>query len=311
LSPDFEYLVPAEHAGIRLDLLLANLVTDGSRARIQALIQEGHVLVDGKRPKAGLRLKGGEAVVATWPAARPYEVAPQDMGLTILHEDDSLAIVQKPRGVATHPAPGSWEGTLVHGLLHALDGLSGIGGTLRPGIVHRLDKDTTGLLVVAKNDAAHLALCRALQDRRIKRTYMALVHGRPAAATGTVDRAIGRHPVDRKRMAIQEGGKRAVTHYTTLEAFRDASLLELELDTGRTHQIRVHMASIGHPVIGDPVYGPATRSSPMRLEGQLLHAVRLALAHPVDGRPMQFEAPLPEDFERALKLVRQRGYWRG
>ena len=311
MSPDFEYLVPAEHAGTRLDILLASLVTDGSRARIQSLILDGHVLVDGKVPKSGLRMKGGETVRATWPAARPYDVAPQDLGLTILHQDDSLAIVLKPRGIATHPAPGSWEGTLVHGLLHALDGLSGIGGTLRPGIVHRLDKDTTGLLVVAKNDAAHLALSRAMQERRIKRTYVALVHGHPTPATGTVDRAIGRHPVDRKRMAIQEVGKRAVTHYKTQETFRDASLLELDLDTGRTHQIRVHMASIGHPVIGDPVYGPATRSSPMRLDGQLLHAARLALTHPVDGSPMQFEAPLPEDFERALRLVRQRGYWRG
>lgn len=311
MIPDIESLVPASAAGTRLDVHLAGLLPDWSRARIQTLITEGRVQVDGLPAKAGLRLKGGEHLAASLPEVRPYSVQPADLSLDILHQDDALAVVAKPRGMATHPAPGSWEGTLVHGLLHALDGLSGIGGTLRPGIVHRLDKDTTGLLVVAKHDVAHAALGKAMQERRIKRTYLALVHGRPHPESGTIDRPIGRHPTDRKRFAVVAGGKAAITHYVTLENWRDASLLELNLDTGRTHQIRVHLASLGHPVVGDPIYGPAGRSSPMRLEGQLLHAARLAFAHPSDGRPMQFEAPLPEDFERALRLIRQRGFWRG
>ncbi|MEB3299747.1 MAG: RluA family pseudouridine synthase [Candidatus Sericytochromatia bacterium] len=304
-----ECLVPAEAAGTRLDVYLASLMPDWSRARLQALIDRGDVLLSDGPCKAGQRLKGGERLTVTWPEAVAYHIEPVNLELDILYQDAALAVVNKPRGMPTHPAPGSWQDTLVHGLLHALDGLSGIGGTLRPGIVHRLDKDTTGLLVVAKSDEAHLALGKAMQAREIKRTYLALVHGRPALSPGTIDRPLGRHPRDRLKYAVVAEGKPARTHYATLESWRDVSLLELQLETGRTHQIRVHLASIGHPVVGDRLYGPGG-PSPTQLKGQLLHAARLSLQHPITGKPMTFEAPLPQDFEKALGLVKRKGGWR-
>ena len=293
-----------------MDLFLAGLRTDWSRARLQGLMAEGRITVDGKPARASQRLKGGESLEIDWPDVRPYRLEPKDLAIQVLYQDRDMAVVLKPRGMATHPAPGSMEGTLVHGLLHALDGLSGVGGELRPGIVHRLDKDTTGLLVVAKHDASHLVLSRDLEARDIHRTYVALVHGCLRPEAGTIDRPIGRHPRDRQKFATDPAGRRAVTHYRTVETFRDASLLEVDLDTGRTHQIRVHLTALGHPVLGDPLYGPRD-AGPMKLAGQLLHATRLKLSHPMTREAMTFEAPLPEDFERALAFLGSRGFWRG
>ncbi len=301
--------VPEDAAGQRLDRFLVEAVPDLSRARLQALIAAKMVVVDGKFARAALRLKGAECIDIRIPAPEAASACPEDLPLEIVYQDADLAVVNKPAGMATHPAPGTPGGTLVNALLSRIEDLSGIGGELRPGIVHRLDKDTSGLLVVAKDDRAHRALQAQIQAKTAIRRYLALVTGRLQEHTGTVEAPIARHPRDRVKMAVVPGGRRAVTHYEVVEEFKDASLLAVTLETGRTHQIRVHMAHIGHPVIGDPVYsgGP----SPMRLAGQLLHAWQLSFDHPRTGERMEFEVAPPAEFARALEFIRRRGFWRG
>ena len=281
--------VPPEREGERLDVFAARLA-DVTRSRAEALIRQGRVTVDGEtQAKAGFKLKQGMAVRAEVPPAAAAKVAAEDIDLDIVYQDDDLAVVFKPSGMVVHPAAGNESGTLVNALLRHLDNLSGIGGEIRPGIVHRIDKDTSGLLLVAKNDFSHVALSEQIKAHTVRRAYRAIVIGGFREESGTVSGPIGRHPVDRKRMAIVPGGREAVTHWTALEPLRGATLIEARLTTGRTHQIRVHMASIGHPVLGDPVYGP--KKSPYPVEGgQLLHAFRLGFVHPRTGEEMLFEA---------------------
>lgn len=291
-------------AGWRLDVALAADATLAlSRSRVQALIAAGAVTVDGVPvTKSGLKLRGGEQIVIEVPPDRPAEAIAEDLPLAVVYEDADLIVINKPRGLVVHPAAGHSSGTLVNALLSHCPDLAGIGGVLRPGIVHRLDRGTTGLLVVAKTQRAHEALTRAIKARAIHREYLAIVWGVPDAAQGRIEAPIGRHPVDRKRMAVVEDGRPAVTHFAVLESFSRAALLRCVLETGRTHQIRVHMAFIGHPIIGDPVYGG--RRDPCGMGGQALHAAALAFAHPVDGRPLRFEVPPPEDFQQLLARLR-------
>ena len=279
-----------ERAGERLDVLAAE-AADVTRSRAGALIREGQVRVNGQpQTKAGLKLRAGDRIEIVLPEATPARVEAQDIPIEVLYQDKDLAVVYKPSGMVVHPAAGNPDGTLVNALLQKLDHLSGVGGEIRPGIVHRIDKDTSGLLLVAKNDFAHLALSEQIRVHSVQRAYMAIAQGSMRADSGTVEGPIGRHPTDRKKMAIVPNGRDAVTHWRVLERLRGATLLECVLTTGRTHQIRVHMASIGHPLLGDPLYGP--RKSPCPVTGgQLLHAFRLGFAHPRSGEQLLFEAP--------------------
>ena len=297
-------IVPAESEGERLDVFAAR-AAGVTRSRAGALIREGRVCVDGEaRAKAGFVLKGGMAVRVEVPEAAPAAAQPEDIALDILYQDEDLAVVFKPSGMVVHPAAGNERGTLVNALLARLDNLSGIGGEIRPGIVHRIDKDTSGLLLVAKNDMAHLSLSEQIRAHTVQRAYRAIVIGGFKAGEGTVDGPIGRHPTDRKRMTIVPNGREARTHWTVLEPLRGATLIEARLTTGRTHQIRVHMASIGHPVLGDPVYGPKKSPYPVA-GGQLLHAFRIGFEHPRTGEHMLFEAEPEPRFTQWLQKLRQ------
>lgn len=279
----------------RLDVRLAYTL-GVSRSRAEKLIRDGSVRVGGVVvTKPGAKVAGDAAIEADVPPPAPMDAQPEDLPLSIIYEDAHMAVINKAAGMVVHPAAGNMDGTLVNALLYHLDGLSGIGGTVRPGIVHRLDKDTSGLMLVAKDDAAHVALSAALKDRRIHKTYLAVTRGGFKAETGVIDTPIARHPQDRKRMATVQGGRDARTEYRVLQALHGATLLAVDLITGRTHQIRVHMASVGHPLLGDPLYGgkmPKTLSAPR----VMLHAWRIALSHPVTGAPMAFAVPPPEDF---------------
>lgn len=287
-------------SGERLDRFVCTRLPDLSRSAVQRLIDEGLVTVNGRQPGKSYKLREGDEVTVRQPDPKPAEVLPQDIPLDIVYEDGDLLVVNKPKGMVVHPAPGNPDGTLVNALLfHCGDSLSGIGGVLRPGIVHRIDKDTSGLLMVAKNDFAHQSLARQIAEHSFTRRYEAVVYGRVKQQSGMVDAAIGRHPVDRKKMAVvRAGGREARTHFEVLHVYRDFSHLRLQLETGRTHQIRVHMAYLGHPVAGDPVYGP--KKVIERLHGQCLHAREIGFAHPRDGRWMQFTSPLPDYFVRFL-----------
>ena len=300
----FSARVEPQREGERLDVF-ASALTGVTRSRAAALLREGRIEVDGEiQRKAGFKLRAGATVRATVPEAAPATVEAEDIALDVVYEDDDLAVVFKPSGMVVHPAAGNESGTLVNALLKRLDNLSGIGGEIRPGIVHRIDKDTSGLLLVAKNDFAHVALSEQIKAHTVKRAYRAIVIGGFREASGTVEGPIGRHPTDRKRMAIVPGGREAVTHWTALEPLRGATLIEARLTTGRTHQIRVHMASIGHPVLGDPVYGP--KKSPYPVEGgQLLHAFRLGFVHPRTGEELLFEAEPEPRFTYWLEKLRK------
>ncbi len=333
MAAGHEFFVPQEAAGTRLDQFLAGRPDLAlTRSHASKLIREGLVTVDGLAPaKAGIRLRPGQRVAVTLPDPEPLEARPEAIPLDVVYEDADVVVINKHRGMVVHPAPGHGGGTLVNALLAHIPAMAaewdtppernpGVAGSgvVRPGIVHRLDRDTTGLLVVAKNAAAHLSLARQLKDRTMRREYLALVHGQPPDE-GVVDAPIGRHPVERKRMAVVEGGRRAVTRYRVLERFpcegaaarcavpgaaRGAgySLLAVALETGRTHQIRVHLAHIGHPVAGDPVYGP--RRNPLGLAGQALHARRLGFVHPRTGEALEFMAPPPADLAAAIDRLR-------
>ncbi|MBI3140259.1 MAG: 23S rRNA pseudouridine(1911/1915/1917) synthase RluD [Rhodocyclales bacterium] len=295
--------VPQDCAGLRLDQALARMLPEHSRSRLAAWVKEGRVRLDEGTADPKRKVWGGERVSVA-EAVAPEEAAEQAeaMALRIVHEDGSILVIDKPAGLVVHPGSGNWSGTLLNALLHHAPRLAEVP---RAGIVHRLDKDTSGLLVVAKTLEAQTGLVRQLQARTVKRHYLALVHGR-VARDGTVDAPIGRHPVQRTKMAVVPGGRAARTHYHVLERFAHATLLECALETGRTHQIRVHMASIGHPLVGDPTYGPR-RASPAlaHFPRQALHAWRLALVHPGEEVHMGWEAPLPEDFAGLLEALRR------
>ncbi len=295
----------AADKGERLDVFLARLSPELSRSRIQRLIADGRAVVDGRPAKANHKVQPGETVALAVPAPEPVAAAPEDIPLDVVYEDAEVVVVNKPRGMVVHPAAGNWQGTLVNALLARCDDLSGVGGAVRPGIVHRLDKDTSGVMVAAKTDRAHASLARQIKDRTAGRKYLALVHGSVKAAEGLIDAPIGRHRVDRKKMAVDAGhGREARTRFTVLERFPGYTLVACKLETGRTHQIRVHMAYIGHPVVGDPKYGPTT--SPFPIAGQALHAAELTFRHPASGAELVFTAPLPADMENILATLRKR-----
>ena len=288
-------------AGKRLDAFLAESCPSFTRSFLQKLIKEGKAAAGNQRAKASYKVREGEEICLRVPPPREAEILPEDIPLDILYEDEDLIFVNKPKGMVVHPAPGHASGTLVNALLyHCRGSLSGINGVLRPGIVHRIDQDTTGSLVACKNDRAHLLVAEQLKEHTITRRYRAIVHGR-LETDGTVNAPIGRHPVRRKEMAAGvPGGKPAVTHYRILKVFRDYTYVECQLETGRTHQIRVHMKNLGHPLLGDRLYGPAKCPIP-GLEGQTLHAMTLGLIHPSLGTYLEVCAPLPEYFEALLK----------
>ena len=301
--------VDAGSAGIRLDVWLASRLPDLSRSRIQALIRDGAIRGDDANVTPHQKTVTGMAIEVTVPAAKAVETVAEPIPLDILYEDAHLLLVNKPPGLVVHPAAGHASGTLVNALLHHCKDLGGIGGELRPGIVHRLDKDTSGVMVVAKTEPAMAHLREQFQAGQIGKTYLGLVHGRPQPSVGTVETLIGRSRHDRKKMsATPASGRHAVTHYRIEEIFPVTSLLRVEIETGRTHQIRVHMAHIGHPILGDRQYGlRRNRRSAIAAPRQMLHARRLALPHPDTAESMQFEAPLPEDFETVLRELRGEG----
>jgi 23S rRNA pseudouridine1911/1915/1917 synthase len=297
--------VNSEEAGARLDTFLAGRYGQFTRSRIKSLVDEGFASVNGKPAKAGQKLSAGAAVELDVPEPKVASAAPEDIPLDVVYEDGSLLVVNKRRGLVVHPAAGNESHTLVNALLNHCADLSGIAGELKPGIVHRLDKDTTGLLIVAKNDRAHVGLSKQIAEKSAKRIYLALVEGNVAEDCGRVDAPLGRSRADRKKIAVVEDGRQAATEYAVLERFGDCTLVECRLETGRTHQIRVHMKHIGHPVSGDPVYG--ARRQRFNVDGQLLHAARLEFTHPETRERMTFEAPLPADFQRVLDSLRRRG----
>ncbi len=293
----------AERDGERLDVFLARMDETLSRSRIQKLIADGRVTVDGKTPKASHRLAEGTTVTVELPEPETTDVVPEDIPLDILYEDEDVIVVNKARGMVVHPAAGVSRGTLVNALLAHCKDLSGINGALRPGIVHRLDKDTSGVMIAAKNDAAHRSLAEQIQTKTAKRVYWAILTGNIPETEGVIHGAIGRNPKDRQKMAVvRENGKDATTNFRVLERFGDYTLAECRLMTGRTHQIRVHMAYIGHPVVGDPKYG--AKKCPFSIEGQALHSKTLMFTHPRTNEIMGFEAPLPEDMRRILDELR-------
>lgn len=291
-------------AGQRADQFLAAALDGLTRSAAQKLLEEGRVLRGGKALKKNDRLQPGDVLTLCIPDPSPVEILPQEIPLDVVYEDGDVIVVNKPVGLVVHPAPGHPDGTLVNALLHHCgDSLSGIGGELRPGIVHRIDKDTSGLLIVAKNDSAHRNLSEQLSDHSLHREYEAVVLGRLREEEGTIDKPLGRSPKDRKKMAVVPDGKRAVTHYRVLGRYRGYTHVLCRLETGRTHQIRVHMASLGHPIAGDPVYG--SRGDKSGLQGQCLHARRLIFRHPRTGEEMRLECPLPQDFAAFLAKLRK------
>jgi 23S rRNA pseudouridine1911/1915/1917 synthase len=298
------FLVSDDDKGMRLDGFLVAR-TGLTRSKAQQLIARGAVRVDGAASNKNHRLRPGEVVEAEVPPPQHAAPLPQTLPFRLLYQDEDLLVVSKPAGMVVHPSAGHPDGTLVNALLGSVGELSGGGDVLRPGIVHRLDKDTSGLMVVARNDRAHLALQEMIRDRRLSRSYLALVHGTPASRRGTVEAPVGRDPRDRKRMAVTSRGRPAVTHFEVLEEWERASLLHVDLVTGRTHQIRVHLSYIGHAVVGDHVYGKATSlERELGLARQFLHAYRMRFAHPGSGEEMAFEDPLPPDLEEALEKLR-------
>lgn len=305
---NFELVTGPADGGRRLDAYLAGMVSGVSRTRVQRLLSEGAIRVNGAPCKdKNYRLQPGDRVAVNVPETAPLKLQPEPIPLDIIHEDDDLLVINKPRGMVVHPAPGHPGGTLVNALLyHCRGSLSGIGGVARPGIVHRLDKDTTGLLLVAKNDFSHASLSGQLKSRLLRREYLALVHGSVSPSTGRIEAPVGRHPRHRKRMAVVPGGREAVTRYRALASFGKYTLLQVNLETGRTHQVRVHLSYIGHPVAGDPVYGPKRPGPPPGLmSGQALHARRISFIHPRKRCPMEFSAPLPADFRTVLRTLRK------
>ena len=304
--------VPEEHNGARLDAFLAALLPDRSRSQIQRLIKEGHVTGPAAALRSSTLVRPGQTFTIELPAPTSATAAPEDLPLAILYEDPDVVVLDKPAGMVVHPAVGHDTGTLVNALLHHVDDLSGIGGELRPGIVHRLDRGTSGVMVVAKHDAAHQELARQFHDREVEKEYIALVWG-VVQAGRRIDAPIGRDPSDRQKMSTRaRRARNAVTRVTKAEHLKGVSLLHVAIATGRTHQIRVHLSAIGHPIVGDPTYGGVHRRvandvrAVQRLERPFLHAARLAFTHPTDGRKMEFESPLPDDLRAVIDDIRER-----
>lgn len=299
-----EYFTVENEEGERIDKYLAEMLEDKSRSYIQKLIKEKLVYVNEKPVKANYRLVLGDRVELSIPEIKEPDITAEDLSLDILYEDKDVIVVNKPKQMVVHPAPGHYSGTLVNGLMyHCGEELSGINGTMRPGIVHRIDMDTTGSLIVCKNDIAHQSLSEQLKEHSINRIYVALVHGNIKEEEGTVNAPIGRHPTERKKMSTQaKNGRTAITHYKVLQRYGNYTYIQCKLETGRTHQIRVHMASIGHPLVGDQVYGPKKCPFP-KLIGQTLHAKTLGFMHPTTGEYIEVEAPMPEYFENLLKQL--------
>lgn len=300
------FLVEEEASGIRIDKYLSDLNPDLSRSRIQNLIKDGHIKVNEKLIKSNYKLRVDDKVEVNIPDLVEPLILAENIPLDILYEDRDLLVVNKPKGMVVHPSAGHYSGTLVNALMyHCKDELSGINEVLRPGIVHRIDMDTTGALIVCKNDKAHNNIAEQLKVHSITRKYRAIVYNNMKEDEGEIDAPIGRHPVERKKMAVNyKNGKPAITHYKVLERFGDYTYIECQLETGRTHQIRVHMANISHPLLGDIVYGPVKSSFP--LQGQTLHAMIIGFVHPRTGKYMEFEAPLPEYFENLINKLRSR-----
>ena len=302
----YTYTADGEQEGMRLDQFLAGELREHSRSYIQKLIRDGQVTVNEKKEKPGHRLRADDQILIRVPPLKELEILPEKMDLDILYEDEDVILINKPKDMVVHPCPGRYTGTLVNGLLyHCRDNLSGINGVLRPGIVHRIDKDTTGVLIVCKNDMAHRKLALQLKEHSITRKYEAIVWHNFNQESGTVDAPIGRSPSDRKKMAVEpKNGKRAVTHFRVINHLNHQyNHIECQLETGRTHQIRVHMASLHHPLLGDPVYGP--KNTMPGLSGQCLHARVLGFIHPRTGQYMEFQAPLPDYFQSLLKKLSQ------
>lgn len=299
----FEFKIETEQeAGVRIDKLLPELNPDWSRNQIQDWIKLGLVEVNGKVVKSNYKTKLNDTIVATEKVVEEVDLVAENLGIEIFYEDKDVAVVYKPKGMVVHPAPGHYTGTLVNGLMYAITDLSGINGEIRPGIVHRIDKDTSGLLMVAKNDIAHRGLVEQLVDKTVTREYTALVHGHIPHEFGTIEAPIGRNPKERQEMAIVDDGKEAVTHFNVIEKFDQYTLVNCQLETGRTHQIRVHMKHIGYPLVGDPKYG---RKKTLDLGGQALHAGLLGFEHPITGKYIEKEAPLPEYFEALIEKLRK------
>lgn len=298
--------VAGEDGDGRLDIFLANSLEEYSRSYLQKLISDGMVEKNGIRAnKKNVRLKAGDVIRLTIPEPEPLEVLAQDIPLDIVYEDEGLLVVNKGKGMVVHPAPGNREGTLVNALLYHCDRLSSINGIIRPGIVHRIDKDTTGLLVVAKTDQVHRSLARQMESHEVRRVYYAVVEGVLKEESATIEAPIGRDPNNRLRMAVVENGKRAVTHVEVIRRFRDATLVKCLLETGRTHQIRVHLAMTGHPIIGDILYG--RRKSKHAFDRQALHAKQLSFYHPLLGRPFRCTCPMAPDMKRLILKLKRRG----
>lgn len=297
----YSFAVVDEQAGERIDKYLGSVIEELSRSAAAELIENGAAAVNGKPCAKNYKIRSGDEITVDIPEPRELETEPENIPLDIVYEDSDLLVVNKPKGMVVHPAPGNYSGTLVNALLyHCRDSLSGINGVLRPGIVHRIDKDTSGLLIVAKNDKAHIGLAEQIKEHSFSREYEAVVYGRLKDAEGTVDAPIGRHKTDRKKMCVTaENSKNAVTHYRVIDYNNGFSHAALKLETGRTHQIRVHMAYIGHPVAGDPVYGPSKVIT--ALNGQCLHARKIGFVHPITGKELFFDSELPVYFVEFLK----------
>ena len=300
-----EELIVDQENKERIDKYIAKCLPDLSRVMVQKLIEEKQILVNEKSVKTSYTVQKGDKITITIPEAKETTLKPQDIPLDIVYEDDDILVVNKAKGMVVHPAAGNPEGTLVNAVMaHCKGNLSGIGGELRPGIVHRLDKDTSGLLIVAKNDKAHIQMSKQIQDREVKKIYIALVRGIISENEATINMPIGRSMQDRKKMAVTKKGKEAITHFQVLERFDKYTLLKVKIDTGRTHQIRVHMAEIGHPGVGDKLY--TNGKNEFGVEGQMLHATSLDFKHPVTQKPLHLEAPLPEYFEEVLKQLKNK-----
>ncbi|CAH2462895.1 RNA pseudouridine synthase [Bacillus mycoides] len=302
MSEVVQVTVAEEQKSERIDKFVAEINSEWSRSQVQQWIKDAVVTVNGKSVKGNYKVKGNDEITVTIPEPEELDIQPEDMNLEVYYEDADVLVVNKPRGMVVHPAPGHTKGTLVNGLMHHCTDLSGINGVMRPGIVHRIDKDTSGLLMVAKNDVAHESLVNQLVAKTVTRRYKAIVHGVIPHDKGTIDAPIGRDKKERQSMTVDENGKNAVTHFQVLERFKDFTLVECRLETGRTHQIRVHMKYIGYPLAGDPKYGP---KKTLDMNGQALHAGILGFDHPRTGEYIEFEAPIPEVFEEALNILRK------
>jgi 23S rRNA pseudouridine1911/1915/1917 synthase len=303
VEKQFEFIISDKQKGERIDHFIASQKKVGlTRSQVKKLIDDGYLEVNKEAPRPSYKLKQDDWIILTVPTPKKLEVLPENIALDIIYEDSDLIVINKPRGMVVHPAAGNYSGTLVNALLYHCKDLSGIGGVLRPGIVHRLDKNTSGAIVVAKNDFSHQSLAKQFKERRITKRYIAPVHGEVKEEEGVIDSQIGRHPKHRKKMAVtKDGGREAISEFRIIERFKDYSLVEVSLKTGRTHQIRVHLTSMGHSIVGDPTYGH--RKEEFNVSGQLLHAQTLGFKHPRTGEYKEFVAKIPEDMKEVLRKL--------